>query len=536
MRDEDKGKDQLIKELNQLHQQLNELRAQKVQQDMLESILRQERDRAQKYLDIAGVIMVVLNPDQTIALINKKGCDILGYEKEEDVLGKNWFNQFLPERIREDVRTVFAQLMAGGIEIGEYYENPILTKYGKEKIIAWHNTVIHDEAGAIKQTLSSGEDITEHKKAKDALQESEAKFRSLAEQSPNMIFINKKGRVVYANKLCEETMGYTREEFYAPEFNFLTLIAPESRDVVMENYEKHMKDEKTNSYQYEVLTRDGRRIPVWITSKLIEFENEPAILGVVTDISELKQKEEQLQQEITERKQAEEALRQAKLAEERYHTMLGHFLKNNLHEIVNNLEYFALANQLDQKLSETIVNKIMNISFRSSRTIEAVNKIFTVLQTPFGHYQKTLNFLEVIQRVISELRVNMAFSNPVTIKHETIDVEIISNLYLKDVFSEILLFMLSPTNGEITIEGDQSSSFFCVSIQDCHSLPISEEVCIRLAGTITDKWESQGHFIGISLASVIMQHYDGKLIIDPSEHQGNTFQLLFPSHLIRAKK
>ncbi|MFX0065011.1 MAG: ATP-binding protein, partial [Candidatus Hermodarchaeota archaeon] len=115
-------------------------------------------------------------------------------------------------------------------------------------------------------------------------------------------------------------------------------------------------------------------------------------------------------------------------------------------------------------------------------------------------------------------------------------VRIIGNPYLKDVFSEILLFMLSPTKGEVIIEGNQRSLHFCVSIEDRHSRPIPQEVCIRLTGTITDKWESQGHFIGISLASVIMQHYGGQLTINPSEQRGNTFQLLFPAHLIQAKK
>ena len=56
-----------------------------------------------------------------------------------------------------------------------------------------------------------------------AQKESEEKFLTLAEQSPNMIFINKRGRVVYANKKCEEVMGYKREEFYAPDiFIFIT--------------------------------------------------------------------------------------------------------------------------------------------------------------------------------------------------------------------------------------------------------------------------------------------------------------------------
>jgi hypothetical protein len=143
--------------------------------------VRQERDRAQKYLDIAGVIMVVIDADQKVSLVNKKGCGVLGYE-EKDIIGKNWFNTFIPERIRDEVRTVFDKLMAGQIEPGEYFENPILTRSGEERIIAWHNTVLADEAGDIIGTLSSGEDITEHRKAEEKLRQYREHLEELVQQ------------------------------------------------------------------------------------------------------------------------------------------------------------------------------------------------------------------------------------------------------------------------------------------------------------------------------------------------------------------
>jgi PAS domain S-box-containing protein len=49
----------------------------------------------QNYLDIANVIFVIINPDQTIRLINKKGCEVLGFS-ETELIGKNWFKHFIP--------------------------------------------------------------------------------------------------------------------------------------------------------------------------------------------------------------------------------------------------------------------------------------------------------------------------------------------------------------------------------------------------------------------------------------------------------
>ncbi len=128
-----------------------------------QKILKEERDKAQKYLDVAKVIFVVINADQKVTLINKKGCEILGYE-EDEIIGRNWFDHFVRENGKREVKAVFSQLMAGTVKPVEYYENPVITRHGEERMIAWHNTILRNENGDIVGTLSSGEDITERKK------------------------------------------------------------------------------------------------------------------------------------------------------------------------------------------------------------------------------------------------------------------------------------------------------------------------------------------------------------------------------------
>lgn len=121
-----------------------------------------------QFLDLVGVIIVVIEADQKVSYINKKGCEILGYEKE-DILGANWFDIFLPEKIREDVRTVFSKSMHGEIELFEYFDNVVLTKAGQERIIAWHNAILRNSEGTIIGTLSLGEDITERRRTDEKL-------------------------------------------------------------------------------------------------------------------------------------------------------------------------------------------------------------------------------------------------------------------------------------------------------------------------------------------------------------------------------
>jgi PAS domain S-box-containing protein len=133
-----------------------------------EEALRNERDRAQQYLDIAGVILVALDEKGEITLMNRKGHALLDYG-EGKLVGKNWFDTCLPADVREEVRRVYHRLLAGEIEPVAYYENPVVTRAGEVRMIAWHNTVLTDEAGNITGTLSSGADITERRPAEEAL-------------------------------------------------------------------------------------------------------------------------------------------------------------------------------------------------------------------------------------------------------------------------------------------------------------------------------------------------------------------------------
>jgi len=170
-----------------------------------EETLRREKKRAEEYLSTAGVMLAIVNADENITMINKKGLDILGYEKGE-LIGSNWFDTLVPERIKVEIRGVFRKLMAGNIEPVEYYENPLLTKNGEERAIAFHNTVLRDSNGRITGVLISGEDITERKKAEEQLQkarkeleirvqqrttelrQSEERFKLAAESTSDLIY------------------------------------------------------------------------------------------------------------------------------------------------------------------------------------------------------------------------------------------------------------------------------------------------------------------------------------------------------------
>ena len=182
------------------------------QRKRTEEALRKERDRAQRYLDIAGGAIVVIDANEKVSLVNRKGCEVLGYE-EGEIVGRNWFDTFLPDRHRERIRAVFASLMAGEIEPVEYVENPVVTKNGEERVIAWHNTVLRGEKGNITATLGSGEDITDRKRAEETLRESEEFRTSLLNNSPVSVLVAEEDTTIrYVNPALEERTGYSAAE------------------------------------------------------------------------------------------------------------------------------------------------------------------------------------------------------------------------------------------------------------------------------------------------------------------------------------
>ena len=132
--------------------------------------LEAEKAKAQQYLDVAGVIMRALDTKANVTMINKKGCEILG-RPEHEVLGKNWYENFVLELDRDRVKGIFSRIISGEQEYGDYTENAVVTRSGEERLIAWHNSVLRDGDGSIIGTLSSGADITERKRAEEALRE-----------------------------------------------------------------------------------------------------------------------------------------------------------------------------------------------------------------------------------------------------------------------------------------------------------------------------------------------------------------------------
>jgi len=134
----------------------------------VEDALQKERDTAQQYLDIAGVMLVAIDSGQRVTMINRKGCEVLGYS-EEEMRNKNWFDNFVPLKNRDETREAFVQMDNGAAGQYAHMESPVLTMSGDVRLIEWCHIPLADKDGKFAGMLSSGEDITERKSLESQL-------------------------------------------------------------------------------------------------------------------------------------------------------------------------------------------------------------------------------------------------------------------------------------------------------------------------------------------------------------------------------
>jgi PAS domain S-box-containing protein len=243
--------------------------------------------------------------DGRILDVNRNGCEMLGYQRNE--LARKSVSDLVPP----DARAWLTHVTDAILRDGTFRTEAVRVHKGGRHIPVEISASTMELDGRTV-ILSIVRDITARKVAEQTLRESEEKFRSVSEQSPNMIFINLRGRVVYANQKSADVMGYTREEFYSPGFEFMKLIAPESAEQITAVYARHGRGEEVEPYEYTLVTKDGRRIESIITTKLVDYQGSKAILGIVTD--------------ITERVKADRALREEKERSQTYLALAGAML------------------------------------------------------------------------------------------------------------------------------------------------------------------------------------------------------------------
>ncbi len=156
-------------------------------------------------------------------------------------------------------------------------------------------TPVMDSAGRLQKVIHIATDITEQKRAEEALKNSEERYRQLVENAPIGIYYSDfDGRFLYGNKKAEEIVGYKKEELIGESFLRLNLLGPEEIFKAVRLLDLNRHGQSTGPEEFTLNKKDGSSAIVEISCLIITVKGEKLILGMVQDITERKKKEEEI--------------------------------------------------------------------------------------------------------------------------------------------------------------------------------------------------------------------------------------------------
>lgn len=266
-------------------------------QDITEGKQAEEarREAERKYKDIfenAGEGIFQSTPDGRYIAANPALARMYGFASPEELIHscQDISRQVYvdPARREEFKRRLEEQGVVRGFEF------EVFRKDGSTLWITVNARAVKDEQGAIQYYEGTGQDITARKIAEHGLRESEERYRELFENARDATYVHDlDGRYTSVNRAAEKLSGYTRAEILGK--TFTNFVAPEDIENIREQLCRKLVDEAETSYETEVITKDGRRVAVEVSSHIILENGIPVgVQGTARDIAERKAGEEKL--------------------------------------------------------------------------------------------------------------------------------------------------------------------------------------------------------------------------------------------------
>ena len=504
-----------------------------IERKRAEDQLREAKDFSENLIQTANVIILGMDPDGNINIFNQTAEQITGYTLPE-LKGRNWFETLVPKDRYPYVWDEFTRLIDG--ETPQTFENPILTKSGEERQIIWENNQIRVD-GKIVATISFGNDITERKRAEEALRESEERYRDLVENAHDIIFAHDlKGNYTSVNRAGEQITGYTHEECLA--LNIADTIAPEDVRKVREMMSKKLVGEKVTAYEVELLAKDGSRIAVEVNTKLILQDGLPiGVQGIARNVTERKQLEDQLRQS-----QKMEAIGQ--LAGGVAHDF------NNLLTAINGYSSLALQRIEDNHPLRSYLEEIKKAGDRAAnltRQLLAFGRKQILQPLPINLNDIVTDMNKMLRRLIGEdveltAKLDPALKN---IKADPGQIEqVLVNLVVnaRDAM---------PKGGHLTIEtasveldqeyarrrvGVLPGSYVMLAVSDT-GMGMNPETQERIFDPFfTTKEKGKGTGLGLSTVYGIVKQSGGNIWVYSEAGRGTTFKVYLPELEIASAK
>lgn len=521
-----------------------------------EEKLRHEKELAQMYLEMAGSIIMVMDSNEHVTLINREGALILGMP-EEEIIGKNWFDHFIPEENREEVRAVYYQLLKHEGNQLEYFENRVKASHGELRLISWHNRLLQDSQGEAIGTISSGTDITLTREAELMLQESKARLKNYAieleeevaartaevyESQTKLKLSNQVAQIGYweisLDQEEELTIGWSEEFFrlfdqkytekrLSKEF-FLQFIHPEDREVVIAQTRDAIKTGADKRMEFRIRTSHDQ--PKYISSELRGIYDQSGkltkIFGVIQDITENKEAEKRLEQNLKKEKELGEL-------KSRFVSMASHEFRTPLSAIQSSVDLIKIYQERGQ--SDKLGRHVSRIKSSVQNLTNILNDFLSLEKLESGKiiYQpEKLGFENYMCDVLEEIGLLKKDNQEILYEHQggaeaRVDKHLLRNI-LNNLLSNAIKY--SPEGARIEVRSNIKNGLLTLSVKD-EGIGIpqaDQEHLMTRFFRATNATNIQGTGLGLTIVRRYLDMMNGKIWFESEEFVGTTFYVKIP--------
>lgn len=474
-----------------------------------------ETIEAKKYLDQAEVIIVVLGSEGKVRLINRKGCEVLGYS-EEEVLEKDWFDHFIPERIRPSVRNAFTQIFSKQPTRVEFFENPVLTRTGEEKLIAWKNAPVRNVDGLIVEVLSTGEDVTLRRQTENALIESEGTLRAILETCVDgIVTIDEKGRILSFNPAAVRIFGYSPEEVIGEN---VRMLMPEP---YKERHASYMRRYLENGEKKIIGTgrevvgqrKDGSTFPLYLAVSQVNVGGNVMFTGITRDLTDFKK----MQNEII---QAQKLAAIGEMA-----ASVGHEIKNPLAGISGAIE--ILKDTLPENDSR---RQVMTDILSEVERLDSTVRDLLAFSRPWNPETQACDLREIVERVARTFREQENLQNVEYVFGSSVKRRVLVDPWLLEKVVWNLLANASDAmggEGEIEFLYQESPGYVILTIKDSGEGVPEEHHGDVFRPFFTTK--SRGTGLGLAICKKIMDAHGGDIFLHSVPQKGTQVTIHLPA-------
>lgn len=252
-------------------------------------MLAEERDRVRDYFNVADVMLVALDEQGRVLSFNRKAAAVTGWS-EREMLGREWFIM-LPGPEQVVIRRLFERIQRGKSGAGEFHEGTLVTRDGKQRLVAWHAAPLIDAQGRIAGTLMSGEDVTDRRRDEARLRQAAAVYQTSAE---GVVITDPEFHIVAVNPAFTRITGFDEADLLGKGAD--TTLSTSGDGQFARVLWQQLRTE--GSWQGEIRHRrkSGETFPVWehISALRDSAGRVTHYIAVFTDITPIKASEERL--------------------------------------------------------------------------------------------------------------------------------------------------------------------------------------------------------------------------------------------------